>query len=212
MKKIPELLLPFIEDLANRALRTDRDTLDRLGIMDGKIICFQYQQQDELLHSIYMLPFAGGLRMRMEHDVQNNAGPDVTISGNLPGFISLIFGEVSASNMARADMQIRGDIKLGQQFKDIADKLDLDLAGQVARVIGDGPANRLELLARRWFSWKSAAGETVARDFAEFIQEERNLSPRPDEVEILLSGVDDLRSGVDRLAHRLSVLKEKVTL
>lgn len=210
MKTIPKLFLPFIEDLANRALRMDRDTLDRLGDMDGKVICFQYQQQDHLLHTIYMLPFAGGLRMHMEDDDHDKTDADVTISGNLPGFISLIFGEVSASNMAKADMQIRGDIKLGQQFKEITDKLDLDLAGQVARVVGDGPAHHLELTVKRWLSWKSDAGKTFARDFAEFIQEERNLTPRQDEVDGLLNGVDELRSGVDRLASRLSSLKEKL--
>lgn len=207
MKTIPKLLLPFVEDMANRMLRLDRDTLDRLGDMDGKVICFQYLQQDQTTHDIYMLPSAGGLRMRMECE----SDADVTISGNLPAFVRLLFGEASASNMAKADMQIRGDIYLGQNFKEIMDKLDLDLAGQLAKFIGDGPAHRLGLMAKDWRTWKANAARTFSQDFAEYIQEERQLSPRQDEVDGLLDGIDELRSGVDRLASRLTNLKEKFT-
>lgn len=208
MKNIPTIFLPFAEDIINRVLRMDRDTLDRLGDMDGKIICFQYQQQGETLHTIYMLPFAGGLRLRMEieHDVES----DVTISGNLPAFVRLLFGETSASNMTKADMQINGDIYLGQNFKEIMDKFDLDLAGQLAKYVGDGPAHRLSLMAKDWQAWKKNAAKTFSQDFAEFIQEERKLSPRQDEVDGLLDGIDTLRSDVDRLASRLTNLKEKL--
>jgi ubiquinone biosynthesis protein UbiJ len=208
MNNIPVMLLPVAEDLVNRVLRLDGDTLDRLGDMDGKIICFQYQQQGEALHTIYMLPFAGGLRLRMDSDGQDEV--DVTISGNLPAFVRLLFGETSASNMSKADMQIRGDIYLGQNFKEIMDKLDLDLAGQLAKLVGDGPAHHLGLMARDWRNWKKNAAKTFAQDFAEYIQEERQLSPRPEEVDGLLDGIDELRSGVDRLASRLTNLKEKI--
>lgn len=207
MNNIPEYTLPFIEDLINRVLRLDRDTLDRLGDMDGKIICCQYQRQGEALHTIYMLPFAGGLRLRMKSDSDVEA--DVTISGNLPVFTGLLFGEASASKMAKAELQIRGDIKLGQQFREITDKLDLDLTGHVAEFIGDGPAHRLGLMAQDWMTWKSNVGKTFSRDFAEFIQEERRLSPRQEEVDGLLDGIEELQSDVDRLASRLMNLKEK---
>ena len=205
MKTITKLLLPYAEDMANRILRLDGDTLGRLGDMDGKVICLQYRQQDQVDHTIYMLPSAGGLRMRLQYD----ADADVTISGNLPAFVRLLFGEASASNMTKADMQIRGDIFLGQNFKEIMDKLDLDLAGQLAKFIGDGPAHRLGLLVQELRTWKSNAAKTLSTDFAEYIQEERRLIPRPDEVDELLDGIDELRSGVDRLASRLTNLKEK---
>lgn len=208
METFTKLMLPYAEDMANRILRLDRDTLDRLGDMDGKVICLQYRRQDQADHTIYMLPSAGGLRMRLSCDAE----ADVTISGNLPAFIRLLFGEASASNMAKADMQIRGDIFLGQNFKEIMDKLDLDLAGQLAKFIGDGPAHRLGLIAKGLRSWKTSATRTFSTDFAEYIQEERQLTPRPDEVDELLDGIDELRSGVDRLASRLTRLKEKIIL
>ena len=55
MKTITKLLLPYAEDMANRILRLDGDTLGRLGDMDGKVICLQYRQQDQVDHTIYML-------------------------------------------------------------------------------------------------------------------------------------------------------------
>ena len=208
METFTKLALPYVEDMANRILRMDRDTLDRLGDMDGKVICLQYRQQDQVDNTLYIQPSAGGLRMSLQCD----ADADVTISGNLPAFIRLLFGEASASNMAKADMQIRGDIFLGQNFKEIMDRLDLDLAGQIAKIIGDGPAHRLGLIMQGLRTWKSSATRTFSTDFAEYVQEERQLTPRPDEVDELLDDIDELRSGVDRLTSRLTSLKEKIIL
>jgi len=207
MKKSLSILLPFIEDFINRVLRLDRETLERLGELDGKVIGFRYQLQDDLSHTIYMMPFAGGLRLQIANE--EDVAADVTISGNLPAFIGLALGEASASNMAKADMQIKGDIKLGQKFKEITEKIDLDVAGHLGKIVGEAPAQGIDLLFHRWQSWKSNTAKTFARDFAEFILEERKLSPRKEEVDVLLDGVDDLRSGVDRLARRLADLKEK---
>jgi len=189
-----------LEDIANRFLRLDTRTLRRLGDLDGKSVQLCY---DGVL-SVYVLPFEGGLRLRNEIDGE----ADVTISGNLPAFARMLVGEIAAAAMAAADMQIKGDMKLGQHFKDIMDNIEIDWEENASRYLGDVLAHKLGNVARTVHDWRVQAYENMTQTAVEFLQQESRLSPSISEVEEYLQGVDAVRNDADRLAQRIQRMKD----
>ncbi|MDH5648611.1 MAG: SCP2 sterol-binding domain-containing protein [Gammaproteobacteria bacterium] len=199
---ISDLAIALAEDAINRVLRLDRDALIRLGSLDGKTVCLKLALPEGEPLSLYVLPFEGGMRLRLGVA----AAPDVTIQGNIPVFTSMLFGDAMTGLVGQADMQIRGDLELGHKFKQILDQLNVDWEEQTSRYLGDIAAHKLGRFVREFKAWRAQALHTVQQDFAEFVVEESRLVPPKEEVDRFMHGVDKLRADIDRLASRLQRL------
>jgi ubiquinone biosynthesis protein UbiJ len=138
-----------------------------------------------------------------------DSAADVTIRGSPLGLLALAGGEASAVVM-RGGASVEGDELLAQQFQELARLLRPDIEAAVGQVVGRMPAHLatrgLTLLA----TWGRAAGESVARNAADYLaHESRDLVPRA-EAEGHFSGVEALRSAVTRAEARLGQLTERL--
>ena len=188
-----------LEDAINRLLRLDPDTLARLGEFDGKCIGLRLAGDDRDLE-FFLFPSAAGFRVRATHDT----APDVTIRGDVPVFTRLVFG---GSPTTRAgELQISGDIDLGQDFQRILRALDIDWEERTAHVVGDVAAHQLGRVARGLRAWARQSGEYLRQDVREYLQEESRLLAKRESVDRFLGAVDTLRADADRLEQRLTRL------
>ena len=188
-----------LEDAINRLLRLDPQMLARLGEFDGKCIGLCLAGEDRDLE-FFLFPSAAGFRVRATHDV----APDVTIRGDVPVFTRLVFG---GSPTTRAgELQISGDIELGQDFQRILRALDFDWEEHAAHIVGDVAAHQLGRVARELRAWARQSGETLRQDVREYLHEESRLLAKRESVDRFLSAVDTLRADTDRLEQRLTRL------
>ncbi len=188
-------LMP-VEAAVNRLLRLDPDTLARLGELDGKCILLRLAGAGGDTE-VFLFPSAAGLRLRAAHD----GTPDVTLRGDVPVFARLMLG---GDGTARAgELQISGDIELGQRFQRLLKQADPDWEGQAASVVGDVAAHQLGRAARGLRAWARAGRDTLRQDAREYLVEESRLLPRREAVERFLRAVDALRADADRLEQRL---------
>lgn len=195
----PSLMTAVLEDAVNRLLRLDPGTLARLGEFDGKCIGLHLAGDDRDLE-FFLFPSAAGFRIRATHDT----APDVTIRGDLPVFTRLVFG---GSPAARAgELQISGDIELGQNFQRTLRALDIDWEERTAQVIGDVAAHHLGRAARGLRAWARSSRGYLEQDLREYLQEESRLLVRREAVDRFLGAVDTLRADADRLEQRLTRL------
>lgn len=200
----PKAFTAVLEDATNRFLRLDPDTLKRLGDIGGKVILLRIQNADGSDGPVlYFIPSEGGLQMRSEHDGQ----ADVTISGNPPAFMRLLMGERAQGAFANGQMQISGDLELGQRFQRVLKKLDIDWEEVMSRYVGDVVAHKFGNIARGISDWRRQAHATLRNDAREFLQEEVRLLPRAEHVEALLGEIDKFRAAVDRLEKRIQRLQ-----
>ncbi len=194
---------PFIvavtEDVINRVLRLDSDVLPRLGEFDGKIIRLQLVAGDSEPADVYVLPFEGGLRLRLDAD----ASPDVTIQGNVPVFAHMLFGDAVTGIAGEADMQIRGDIKLGQKFRDILEQIEIDWEEHGSKYLGDVLAHKLGHLINHVKSWTVHVKQTFKQDFSEYVQEEVGLTSRKNNLDRFARAVSDFQIDIDKLVQRV---------
>lgn len=201
------------EDVTNRFLRLDPDTLRRLGDIEGKVICLRINtdkpghDKSEYQVQFYFFPSEGGLQMRSLYD----GTADVTISGNAPAFFRMALGQRAKGAFANGEMQISGDLELGQRFQRILKKLDIDWEEITSRYVGDTVAHKIGNLVRGVREWRQQAHETMRQDAAEYLQEEARVLPRGEIVDEFLGAVDQLRSDIDRLEKRIQRLRERKT-
>lgn len=195
----PSLMTAVLEDAVNRLLRLDPDTLARLGEFDGKCIGLRLAGDDRDVE-FFLFPSAAGFRVRTTHDT----APDVTIRGDVPVFTRLVFG---GSPTTRAgELQIGGDIELGQDFQRVLRALDIDWEERTAHVVGDIAAHQLGRVARGLRAWARQSVEYLRQDVREYLQEESRLLAKRESVDCFLGAVDTLRADTDRLEQRLTRL------
>lgn len=197
----PPFLIP-LEAAVNRVLRLDPDTLARLGELDGKCIAVHLAREGRDVE-FFLFPSASGFRVRATPD----GVPDVTIRGDVPVFARLVFG---GNGAARAgELQISGDIELGQHFQRLLKQIDLDWEEQAARVVGDVAAHQLGRAVRGLRAWARQSRGYLEQDAREYLVEESRLLPRRESVEQFLRAVDTLRADADRLEKRLDQLRNR---
>jgi ubiquinone biosynthesis protein UbiJ len=130
---------------------------------------------------------------------------DAAISGSLPALLQLLKGE-----SGRPAAQIRGDAEIANRYRELFTLARPDPEEELSRWIGDFPARRISLFARRTLDFVRHARRTAGENIAEYLQEEgRDLVNRT-ELEEFLRGVDDLRETADRIDARLERLERRL--
>jgi ubiquinone biosynthesis protein UbiJ len=194
----------MLEETLNRVLRLDPDTLARLGDLDGKVIRLRISGAVPI--EILVQPSKSGLRLHTPHDGE----PDVTLTGDVPVFARFAMRRIMPEAVAAGDVQISGDIELGQRFQQLMEKIDIDWEEQAARILGDVTAHQLGNALRDLRGWSTGAARTLKDDFDEYIREESRLLPPRLRVENFIKAVESLRSEVDRLERRVARLREMI--
>jgi ubiquinone biosynthesis protein UbiJ len=192
----------LLEELGNRLIHLDPDTLARLGELHGKVIRIELVGPAKTL---YILPSAAGLRLLVAHDAE----PDVTLRGELAVFARLAFG--GGTTTRAGELQISGDLELGQRFQQVLRALDIDWEEHVSHLVGDVLARPLGRAARGARAWQAQAVRTLGMDVSEYLQEESRILPTRREVEVFLNAVDALRARADRLEQRVARLRARGT-
>ena len=198
---MPFSLLPFIEDAGNRLLRLDPETTKRLGDLQGRVVCIEFR---DLGRKLFLAPSEAGLRLSAESDTP----PAVTLRGDLLTFARLGL-DPERRGPAPGELEIQGDVALGQTMQQILQDLDLDWEEPLARTFGDPLGHAIARGLRAAHAWHMQAARTFATHAAEVAQHEWQLLPVPSEVEEFLDAVDRLRSDVDRLAARIERLQTR---
>ena len=195
------LFVSVLEEAGNRLLRLDPETLRRLGELPDRPVCLDFR---DLGRKLYLHPSEAGFRLATD-SVEPAA---VTLRGNLRVFVRL---GLAAGRDAPAvgELEIEGDVGLGQRLQKILQGLDLDWEEQLARLTGDVVAHGLGRAVRAAVAWHRQAFRTFGLDAAEYLQEEARLVPLRVEVDVFLGAVDVLRSDIDRLAMRVQRLRQR---
>jgi ubiquinone biosynthesis protein UbiJ len=139
----------------------------------------------------------------------DDSGADAVISGSLPALLRLLEGGASRGP-DQAAAQIRGDAEIANRYRELFKLARPDPEEELSRWIGDLPARRVSLIARRTLEFARRVRRTAGENIAEYLQEEgRDLVNRT-ELDEFLRGVDELRETADRIEARLGRLEQRL--
>jgi ubiquinone biosynthesis protein UbiJ len=139
----------------------------------------------------------------------DDSAADAVISGSPAALLQLFRGGANREPGAPA-AQIRGDAETASRYRELFMLARPDPEEELSRWIGDLPARRVSLFARRALELARQARRTAGENIAEYLQEEgRDLVNRT-ELEEFLHGVDSLRETADRIEARLVRLEQRL--
>lgn len=129
-----------------------------------------------------------------------------TIKGSTATFLQLI------KNPQRLpldnDLEISGDVELGQQVRHFFQTLHIDWEEILSQITGDPIAYGLTHTAKKLGGWLQRGKRAFLQNTDEYIHHEIRLTPTAIELDNFHQDVIQLRDGVDRLAMGLQVLKK----
>ncbi len=203
-------LIGALETACNRYLALDPLAREKLAALAGKVIALEIEAAPgKPLLTLWLLPGADGLEVLSHY----TGDADTTLAGTALALAKMsLAGKPLAENLDcptasevlfAGEVQIRGDVELGQRFKRILDEMDIDWEEHLSRFTGDLIAHKAGTALRELGNWWQQALGTLGRDAGEFLQQESELLPEAGELTRFMEDVDVLRSDVDRLEARL---------
>lgn len=209
-----ELFLPVlagIETAINSILALDPATLDALARFQGKVIAMELEAKAKTpLMTLYLLPGKSGVIVLSQY-----AGEaDTTLAGTplalaKMSLASKVGGPDASDVLFSGEVNIRGDIELGQSFKRVLDKMEIDWEEHLSQITGDIVAYNVGNSLRQFGSWWKQSATTLAQDAAEFLQQEDARLPLDTEMQEFTQAVDTIRDDVERLQARIQRLTSK---
>jgi ubiquinone biosynthesis accessory factor UbiJ len=192
------------EQAVNLALRLDPDTLRALAQLHGKVIAVEVEG---LGLTLYCLPGPTGMTLLTHY----SGAADTVLRGRPLALLQLAQRRDASTLLFQGDIRIHGDIELGQRFKAILQRAQLDAEEVLAKVSGDVIAHQSGVLWRECQRWWQASRTRLARDAVDYLQYEQQVLPQREHVNTFSAGVEALRDDVARLAARIERLRSRLS-
>jgi ubiquinone biosynthesis protein UbiJ len=109
----------------------------------------------------------------------------------------------SAPLFFAGEVEIRGDTRLGRQFKSLLADMEIDWEEQLSRLVGDIASHRIAGLFNDLRKWSKTAADNFADDLGEYLQEESRDVVSGAEMGMFYQQVDKLRDDTERLIARI---------
>jgi ubiquinone biosynthesis protein UbiJ len=189
-----ELLEPF-EKVLNRNIAASSRARGLLAELGGRSMELRFAATPI---RIRLAATAEGISIRPAWDETS----DAVIEGTPLSFLRLATGD-AAKSIRAGGTEVHGDAEIAEGFRKLLEAARPDLEEELSRVTGDVAAHYLANFARDAVDFGRRAGDTLARNAAEYLTEESRDLPVRIEVEEFLADVDRLRESVDRLEARI---------
>ncbi|VAX07475.1 hypothetical protein MNBD_GAMMA26-749 [hydrothermal vent metagenome] len=196
MISIYELAFATLEETLNQYISMDPAATRQLAKLHGRVIALEIAGPEIQL---FLIPGPARLQILRLHEGE----PDCVLRGSPIALTRL------GSSGEKDEIQITGDLELGQHFGNILGTLNIDWEEQLAAHMGDFVAHDIMQGIRFVTRHGKQALNGLGAPLKECIQTHAQLLPERQEVEGFLSKVDTLQDDVERLLARFGQLKAR---
>ncbi len=193
---LKEYSLLALQKAINCALALDEDMPTKMEPLEGKVL----EVVVSPLNVCFFLTFhEGAVKLLAYYD----GVPDTVIHSSPLGLIRLSLLPASKlRSLFNDNIRISGDVALGQEVKALFDNIEIDWEGHLSHFTGDVVAHQIGSWVREGRAFNRRLMTSLKRSMTEYLQEERKLTPSPQEMQDFFQDVDDLGLRLERLiAH-----------
>ncbi len=190
-----------LESAINTFLSLDEWSINRVAALEGALIELKLTG---IKTPIFVSPSASGISLN------NRAmrAPDTILSGSPVTFAGMGLG--TASGLFSGEIELQGDVELGQEFKRILDNIEIDWEEHLSHLVGDVVAHQIGYHARGLSKWLRRTRRVLLENSAEYLRTETQLLPARTEFEQWLDEVDKVKADLDRVDARIQNIRSKV--
>lgn len=189
-------MLP-LEAAINRYLALDPELPAKMAAFNGRVIRLDIRGVNR---SLFLFPGDHGIRVQTEYEGE----ADTVLSGTPVALFKMSLAPRVATLLLTGEVGIRGDTRLGHQFKNLLSQMEIDWAAPLADLFGDAAAWQIENAGRELVNWGKNSSESFSLSLGEYLVEESRAIVSEAELEQFYTDVDRLRDDVDRLEARLA--------
>jgi len=191
--------LNLLASALNNYLALDPEAPEKLTAFDGRVICIDITGANR---TIYLLINDNKISAVKTYDKE----ADATIIGSPAALFKLGVHRDSAPLFFAGEVEIRGDTRLGRQFKSMLAEMEIDWEEHLSRFVGDIAAHRIAGVFNDLRDWSKSAADNFADDVGEYLQEESRDVVSGAEMGMFYQMVDKLRDDTERLKARIDRL------
>lgn len=196
---LKKLAFSGIEKTINAYLQLDSDIQRLLNPLSGKIVTIELIDPRCKIHFLFE---KAHVRLLDTLSIK----PDAYFKGRSFSFIKHYFNNNST---AKRNIEIEGDSAVIIHFSELFQKVDIDWEDQLSTIVGDHFAHGIGKLVRNMISCGTEWKSTVTQNMSEYLHEEINFFPSPEEVTLFLDDVDMLRNDVERLEAKIKLYQQR---
>ena len=139
----------------------------------------------------------------------NVDSPSLELEVSADALSALAGGPGNLREQAMKSVKITGDADLAQLLGRLAGQIRWEYEEDLARLIGDAPANFAVRQGKRWVSAGKSAATDLIENVVEYVSEERKVLLNKRDFMIRKNELNALRDAVDRMEKRIQLLERK---
>lgn len=190
-----------LESAVNAALSLDHGSQNQLAQLAPGIVSISCEQPAFTI----FLRLGDTVEVMSHFDGEADAG----ISGDATAWLQLVGADDKAAALVNSDLSITGDSQLFVALGKIAEQVDVDWEGELAKFIGDVPAHLIGKASRKVQGARKQLRATLGRTVDDLLHEELRLLPKRIEVDNFYAELRKCEMRLERAAARLQRLKHK---
>jgi len=136
---------------------------------------------------------------------------DCTINTSIKTLQALQAEQPLTELIKQNKLDLTGDIKIAQQFIQLAENLNIDWQSELAAHIGDMPTHKLMQLSKQVMNKVQFATKQIKADASEYIVHEKHLVVTRSQISNFNQQVNQISNHVDQLALRIEALTKGLT-
>jgi len=141
--------------------------------------------------------------------VKEIAAPSLTLEVSSKALSEMVASSGSLREQAFKAVKITGDADLAQLIGRLAGQLRWEYEEDLARLVGDAPANFAVRQGKKWVSASHSAASDLLSNVVEYVSEERKVLLNKRDFTTHKSELNDLRESIDRMEKRIQFLEQK---
>jgi ubiquinone biosynthesis accessory factor UbiJ len=142
--------------------------------------------------------------------LENVEQPTLSLEVSMKALTDLAASSGSLREQAFKAVTIIGDADLAQLLGRLAGQLRWEYEEDLAKLIGDAPANFAVKQGKKLVSASRSAAQDLLENVVEYVSEERKVLLNKRDFMAHKASLNDLRESVDRVEKRIQFLEQKV--
>ncbi|MDD1795633.1 SCP2 domain-containing protein [Enterovibrio makurazakiensis] len=198
------LVTAVVETSLNTLIRQDAESQRRLSRLKGKVLRVSLTDINK------QLVFVFSQQLDVLANYEGHADCDLALPISVAPQLK---DKANLTQLIKQDkLHLEGDIDVAQQFSNLLNGLNPDIAEWLSHYTGDVVAHTVVRGAKQGFALLKSVGERNQRYAAELVVEEWRLAPGALEVAYFADQVDDVQSQASRLQARFDAFEKKLAV
>ena len=135
---------------------------------------------------------------------------DCTINTSVKTLLELKQEQQITELIKQEKLDVQGDIKVAQQFANIAESLEIDWQSEIAKHIGDIPTYKLSQLGKKIAKRLNFASQQIQADASEWLVHEKRLVVTSSQIDNFSQQVTEISKQTDTVSARIQRLTQKI--